>query len=93
MFRNLVADQGRNKLFPSNGILCVMAAQLTFRRVLLLALAVLGAIIVVNGTEVMHRPDGYKSPPNTFKIEEDPTTHVIQKRATANVQVAYFTNW
>ncbi|EIN05503.1 hypothetical protein PUNSTDRAFT_122390 [Punctularia strigosozonata HHB-11173 SS5] len=46
----------------------------------------------VQATEVMRRPDNYKSAPNVFPTE-NVTPHVIHKRATAKVQAAYFTNW
>ncbi|KAL0958869.1 hypothetical protein HGRIS_014185 [Hohenbuehelia grisea] len=56
---------------------------------LLLVVAVLG----VQATQVMHRPENYTAPLRTFKMEKNPETKIIQKRATGKVQVAYFTNW
>ncbi|KAF9259245.1 hypothetical protein L218DRAFT_670920 [Marasmius fiardii PR-910] len=51
------------------------------------------SFVFVHATQVMHRPDNYKEPPNIFKTEASPKTNVIQKRATGKVQFAYFVNW
>ncbi|KIK63096.1 carbohydrate-binding module family 5 protein [Collybiopsis luxurians FD-317 M1] len=47
----------------------------------------------VHATQIMHRPDRFNSTPPAVSTERNPNTHVIQKRATAKAQVAYFTNW
>lgn len=70
-----------------------MAAQSPFKRLLLLATVAFMTLIAVNGTQIMHRPDGYKSPLRTFKMEQDPKINTVQKRATGKVSFAYFTNW
>ncbi|ESK85470.1 glycoside hydrolase family 18 protein [Moniliophthora roreri MCA 2997] len=62
----------------------------SFSRILSLLSA---ACVLVQATQVMHRPDNYKDTPNSFNIAVNPETKVIQKRATGKLQVAYFTNW
>jgi chitinase len=60
-----------------------------------LVAAALGFVLaaMVQATEVMRRPDNYKSAPNVFPMAEKVTPHVIHKRATARTNAAYFTNW
>ncbi|KAF8874737.1 glycosyl hydrolases family 18-domain-containing protein [Infundibulicybe gibba] len=70
-----------------------MAAHSAFKRILHLATLTCAAIVFVNATQVMHRPDNYKSTPNSFQIEKSPKTNHIQKRASGKVSFAYFTNW
>ncbi|KAJ3936331.1 MAG: glycosyl hydrolases family 18-domain-containing protein [Lentinula lateritia] len=47
----------------------------------------------VHATQVMHRPERFNTTPPAVTTETNPEIHVIQKRATAKTQVAYFTNW
>ncbi|KAJ4477165.1 glycosyl hydrolases family 18-domain-containing protein [Lentinula aciculospora] len=47
----------------------------------------------VHATQVMHRPERFNTTPPVVTTESNPETHVIQKRASAKTQVAYFTNW
>ncbi|KAF5381774.1 hypothetical protein D9615_005490 [Tricholomella constricta] len=69
-----------------------MAAQSSFKRLLFLATMAFMAVITVNGTQIMRRPDSYKTPARTFPKERNPKT-VIEKRATGKASFAYFTNW
>ncbi|PFH51661.1 carbohydrate-binding module family 5 protein [Amanita thiersii Skay4041] len=66
---------------------------ISMQRLFLLIAAALATLITVNATQVMHRPDRYKSPPNRFSIETNPETKIIHKRATSKTSFAYFTNW
>ncbi|KAJ7596569.1 glycoside hydrolase family 18 protein [Mycena floridula] len=59
----------------------------------LVLLAISSGFSGVSATEGMRRPDNFNSTANTFAIEEDPTVHVIQRRATGKVSMAYYTNW
>lgn len=61
-----------------------------FRHIVLLTMIL---VAVVDATQVMHRPAGYKNAPNRFSVETDPKTNVIHKRATGKASIAYFTNW
>ncbi|KAF8154682.1 glycoside hydrolase family 18 protein [Crassisporium funariophilum] len=71
-----------------------MPSHSIFRRLFLLAVIAVSAVILVDATQVMHRPDRYKEAPNRFTIERDPKTNVIQRRQTnGKVSFAYFTNW
>ncbi|TFK37028.1 glycoside hydrolase family 18 protein [Crucibulum laeve] len=70
-----------------------MTSHSAFRRILLAVTVALTAVIVVDATQVMHRPDGYKDAPKRFAIETNPKTNSIQRRATAKTSFAYFTNW
>lgn len=69
-----------------------MALSFCFRRVLTLAIAVLTVGVVVNATQVMHRPDDYTEPPRKVATG-NATAQVVYKRSTGNIQAAYFTNW
>ncbi|KAF8998368.1 hypothetical protein BDQ17DRAFT_1328834 [Cyathus striatus] len=69
-----------------------MPRQSSVTRLLLLAAITLAVAIVVNATQVMHRPSNYKEAPNRFATETNPKTHVIQRRATNKTSFAYFTN-
>lgn len=51
------------------------------------------SITSVLATQVMHRPDNFMEPPNTFATEDNAQTHTIQKRANGKTSFAYFTNW
>ena len=62
------------------------------RNTLLLAVVGLTALLAVNATQVMHRPDNYKDAPRNGTVGH-PTPHVVHKRATAHANSAYFTNW
>jgi hypothetical protein len=57
-----------------------------------LALAALSAVTSVYGTQVMHRPAGYKNPPNQVKTNLTAEVHHIEKRATGKVSMAVRTN-
>ncbi|KAF8066810.1 glycosyl hydrolases family 18-domain-containing protein [Lyophyllum atratum] len=70
-----------------------MGAESSFKRLLLLATVAFMAAIAVNGTQIMRRPDTYKSAAKVFKMEQSPKTKIIQKRASGKVSFAYFTNW
>ncbi|KAI0090629.1 glycoside hydrolase superfamily [Irpex rosettiformis] len=65
----------------------------TFRtKLLLIATLAFAAVFSVRATQVMHRPANYKAAPHNF-TEGHATPHVIHKRATGKVNMAYFTNW
>ena len=51
------------------------------------------SVFFVHATQVMHRPDNYKNPPNVFPMEANPKVTSLYKRATGKVQFAYFVNW
>ncbi|RDB26841.1 Chitinase 1 [Hypsizygus marmoreus] len=82
-----------------------MAAQSSFRRLLLLATVTFTVFIAVGGTQIMRRPSNYKSPARTFPLEKNPKINRVDKRevsgnhetieprATGKVSFAYFTNW
>jgi len=59
----------------------------------LAALAILGNVLSIDATQVMHRPDNFNRTPNSFPMEAHPRVHTISKRAGGKVQTAYFTNW
>ena len=63
----------------------------TLKRVLFLA-AALAALVVVDATQVMHRPAAYKDAPRKFATGAA-ETKIVHKRADTKVQAAYFTNW
>lgn len=50
---------------------------------------------VVDGTQIMRRPDDYMSTPRTFATEKNPKVNVLQRRdaPTGRTSVGYFTNW
>ncbi|KAH9475936.1 Chitinase 1 [Psilocybe cubensis] len=50
-------------------------------------------LLATEATQIMRRPDTYKDVPHRYSIETDPKTHVIHRRATGKVSMAYFTNW
>lgn len=50
------------------------------------------SLVVVNATEVMHRPDNFKSSPHTY-AQGKSNPKIITKRSGAKVNMAYFTNW
>lgn len=60
---------------------------------IILAIAVAAMILRANSTQVMHRPDTYRSKPHLFKPGADVKPHVFQRRAAAKTQFGYFTNW
>ena len=69
-----------------------MAFSFSVRRVLALAVAAIVLSVFADATEVMHRPNNYKSAPN--KVETgNPTPQLVHKRSAGKVQAAYFTNW
>ncbi|KDR70278.1 hypothetical protein GALMADRAFT_894859 [Galerina marginata CBS 339.88] len=70
-----------------------MATRSLFKCLLLLVTISLAGIVIVDATQVMHRPERYKEAPNRFTIEKDPKTNVIHRRATGKASIAYFTNW
>ncbi|CDO69059.1 Glycoside Hydrolase Family 18 / Carbohydrate-Binding Module Family 5 protein [Trametes cinnabarina] len=69
-----------------------MAVPTIVHRLFLLATVALTAFVVVNATQVMHRPEAYKDVPRKFATSEV-KPQVIHKRAGSKVQAAYFTNW
>ena len=50
------------------------------------------ALVVVNATQVMHRPDTFKNAPHQFAKGES-VPRIIHKRSGAKANMAYFTNW
>ena len=50
------------------------------------------AAFAVDATQVMHRPDRFKSSPHAYATG-NPKAEVLHKRASGKVQAAYFTNW
>lgn len=60
---------------------------------MLVAIVALAAMVAVEATQVMHRPDNYKDAAGTFKVESISKTNAVQKRAANKVSFAYFTNW
>jgi len=69
-------------------------SQNVFRRLFLLSALALAAIIAVDATQVMHRPERYKEAPNKVTVDMNAKTHAIQRRAgNGKVSFAYFTNW
>ncbi|KAF9532699.1 glycosyl hydrolases family 18-domain-containing protein [Crepidotus variabilis] len=73
-----------------------MARRAPLQRLLTLSAVVLSALVAVNATQVMHRPDNYKEPPNAVVTSKNATTHTIAKReahASEKTSFAYFTNW
>ena len=71
-----------------------MAFSSNMRRVFFLLSVGLAALLAVNATQVMHRPDNFKKTPHKF-AEGDVEPEQIFKRAaaTGKVNAAYFTNW
>ncbi|KAI0708099.1 glycosyl hydrolases family 18-domain-containing protein [Cerioporus squamosus] len=69
-----------------------MALSATLKRVLFVAAVALAALVVVDATQVMHRPAAYKDAPRKVATGAA-ETKVIHKRASGKVQAAYFTNW
>lgn len=57
------------------------------------ALLLLIALVAVNATQVMQRPENYKDAPRKFQTETPPKPTVVHKRGNARVSAAYFTNW
>jgi chitinase len=64
-----------------------------FKRVLLLATTACMLFLAVEGTQIMHRPAGYKNPARTFAKEASPKINKIERRASGKASFAYFTNW
>lgn len=69
-----------------------MALSATLKRAFFLAVVALAALVVVDATQVMHRPEAFKDTPRKFETSEV-KPQVIHKRAGSKVQAAYFTNW
>ncbi|KAL1941618.1 hypothetical protein VTO73DRAFT_7057 [Trametes versicolor] len=69
-----------------------MALSATLKRAFFLAVVALSALVVVNATQAMQRPDAFKDAPRKFATSEV-KPQVIHKRAGSKVQAAYFTNW
>ncbi|OJT13445.1 Chitinase 1 [Trametes pubescens] len=69
-----------------------MALSATLKRAFFLAVVALSALVVVNATQAMQRPDTFKDTPRKFATSEV-KPQVIHKRAGSKVQAAYFTNW
>jgi chitinase len=68
-------------------------ARFSFGHLVALASVAFMALLAVDGTQIMHRPDNYKSPLRTFPQEQNPKVNSIQRRATGKASFAYFTNW
>ena len=69
-----------------------MAISTTLQRLFFLAAVALAAFVVVDATQVMHRPAAYESAPRKFATG-NAKPEIIHKRAGSKVQAAYFTNW
>ncbi len=69
-----------------------MALSATLKRAFFLAVVALSALVVVDATQAMQRPDMFKDAPRKFATSEV-KPQVIHKRAGSKVQAAYFTNW
>ncbi|KAI0366008.1 hypothetical protein BV20DRAFT_1056021 [Pilatotrama ljubarskyi] len=69
-----------------------MALSSILKRAFFLAAVALAALVVVDATQVMHRPDSYKDAPHKLETGEA-KPQIIHKRAGSKVQAAYFTNW
>ena len=65
-----------------------MALSVSFRRVLALAIAVLTVSLVVDATQVMHRPDNYQDAPRKVQTG-NVTPQIVHKRSPGMVQAAY----
>ena len=63
-----------------------------FRTAVLVAIVALGAMLAVNATQVMQRPDNYKQTPKKAAMGS-PSAKVVTKRAIGKTNSAYFTNW
>ncbi|KAK7691604.1 hypothetical protein QCA50_005003 [Cerrena zonata] len=71
-----------------------MAFSSNMRRVFLLLAVGFTALLAVNATQVMHRPDNFQSTPHKFaEGDAEPKTIFKRAAATGKVQAAYFTNW
>ncbi|KAF9531136.1 glycoside hydrolase superfamily [Crepidotus variabilis] len=72
-----------------------MRSNLGGRRLSWLLMA-LATTLLVEATQVMHRPDRYKEKPNSFPMETNVKINTIQRRALqagGKVSMAYFTSW
>lgn len=58
-------------------------------RLMLLLTTLLSVSTWVQATQIMHRPDGYKSPPRLFPVEKEPKISVVERRATGKVTMGY----
>ena len=63
-----------------------------FRNAVLLAVVALAALLAVNATQIMQRPETYKQAPKKAAMG-NATPKVVTKRATGKTNSAYFTNW
>ena len=63
-----------------------------FRNAVLLAAVALAALLAVNATQIMQRPDNYTKVPKKAAVG-NATPKVVTKRATGKTNSAYFTNW
>ena len=68
-------------------------ARLSFSQLLSLATVAFMALVTVNGTQVMRRPDDFKSQKRSLPTNHGLDTDTLQKRASGKTTFAYFTNW
>jgi chitinase len=68
-------------------------ASLRLTRAFMVAVVALAALLAVNATQVMQRPDTYKETPHNLKSATDAPVHRIERRAAGKQNVGYFTNW
>jgi chitinase len=54
----------------------------------------LAGTVVVDATQVMHKPSTFRDAPRSANTTRDPIVHHVHRRsATGKTQMAYFTNW
>ena len=71
-----------------------MALSATVKRALLALVALAAAALLVDATQVMHRPSTYKDAPRKVSTTKHAETKIVNRRtSTGMVQAAYFTNW
>ncbi|KAK0464775.1 glycoside hydrolase family 18 protein [Desarmillaria tabescens] len=63
-----------------------------FKHTLFLCIACF-AVVTVNATAVMRRPDKYKDSPSTTGNQTTPEARDLEERNKGKASVAYFTNW
>lgn len=51
------------------------------------------AVVAVNATAVMHRPDNYKDSPSTASSKTNPEARDLEEPYKGKASVGYFTNW
>lgn len=70
-----------------------MAFSTNMRRVFFLLAAGMAALLAVNATQVMRRPEAFKNTPHKFAEGKVEPETIYKRAATGKVQAAYFTNW